>query len=80
MMGVLRLLILLAVGYLLYRLFLGRKRLDDAVTGPDAAPGGALRRCTTCGTLIPVDMVLLRDGKPYCGPKCAGDRREGPSD
>lgn len=30
----------------------------------------SLLRCSRCGTLIPKDLVLLYEGRSYCGTQC----------
>ncbi len=70
-MGWVRLIILLAAVYLVYRLVWGRRSSTDS--NPQVGSEGALRRCCRCGTLVPLEGVLSRDDRVYCGRPCADE-------
>ncbi len=76
----LRLLILVAAIYLLYRFLVGGRAIAGG-GGPRAANDeGALLRCNRCGTLVPREMAVIRDERPYCGPACVEAAKREPPD
>ncbi|MEO5350367.1 MAG: hypothetical protein H7836_12060 [Magnetococcus sp. YQC-3] len=76
-MGVVRFLLLLAAALLVARLVW---RWLQPASPPIVAdkPAQALSRCSRCGTLIPQDLVVWHEERPYCGSACRDGTRAGP--
>lgn len=78
-MGVLRFLLFLGIAVWVARLLW--QRLRPPPPPPPVKQDGAaqaLSRCSRCGTLIPHDLVVWHEERPYCGLACrdAGARSD----
>ncbi|MBF0624351.1 MAG: hypothetical protein HQL82_06045 [Magnetococcales bacterium] len=80
-MGLIRLLLLIGLGWLLFkvvRFYLSRPPAATTPVDPAANPDASrLVACAHCGTRIPLNRAVLADSRIYCGLEC---RRLGPAD
>lgn len=68
-MNVVRFFLVLAAALLLARLVWRWLQPAPPPTGTEK-PTQPLSRCSRCGTLVPQDLALWHEEKPYCGPAC----------
>ncbi len=74
-MSFFRLLLLAAVGYLIYRFILKLltppTRIHSNTTATsDKPPHGHLVRCDQCATLTPPEVAIQTDNHTFCSTKC----------
>ncbi|GAB0058821.1 hypothetical protein SIID45300_03178 [Candidatus Magnetaquicoccaceae bacterium FCR-1] len=70
-MLLLRFLLAIAAGYLIYRLV--RRFIapaNDTLNAPPAGSGSKLVRCERCATLIPPENALVRGDHLFCSEQC----------
>ena len=76
-MSLIRIFVLAAVIYLIYRI-IKKKWLMTAPRNDNSGKNQPLLKCTTCGTLTPQESVHTYNGKPFCGTDCLPHTPEGP--
>ncbi len=76
-MGIVRLFLILGIVLWIARIVWRFLQPENDQNPQEAKKFDNLLRCSRCGILIPQDLVLLQEDRPYCSPQCRDGRAPG---